>query len=646
MILDPRFPNFSIEDNAAVGVAEKKFPLADDEKIAALVAKDKGSIPVEDFFQNPERTSFTISPNGKFLAYLGPYEERLNLFVQEIGSTATQRITSRTDRDIPGYFWADDEHLVYMQDFGGDENFHIFLAKRDGSDEKDLTPFEGVKAQIIDDLEDRPDEMIVGLNKRNPQLFEPYRLNFKTGELTLLAENSDPMNPIVGWLTDHEGKIRAATRMSDGINASLLYRETEQEEFKVVVTNNFKSSLNPLFFTFDNRQLYCSSNIGRDKEAIIRFDPVAGKEVELLYEDADNDVSSLHYSHKRKVLTGITYTSWKRQVVFLDKETEAIYNQLYQLLPQYEVVTVDTDKEESRYIVRTYSDRSLGAFYLYEKATGQLTKLADVKAGLKEEQLAEMKPITYTSRDGLTIHGYLTLPVGREAKNLPVVVNPHGGPWARDSWGFNPEIQFLANRGYAVFQMNFRGSVGFGRKFWEASFKKWGKEMQNDITDGVQWLISQGIADPNRIAIYGGSYGGYATLAGVAFTPDLYRCAIDYVGVSNLFTFMETIPPYWKPYLDMMYEMVGHPENDKEAMVAASPVYHVDKIKAPLFIVQGAKDPRVNIDESDQIVKALRARGVEVPYLVKENEGHGFRNQENRYEFYKAMSGFLSKYLG
>jgi len=256
-----------------------------------------------------------------------------------------------------------------------------------------------------------------------------------------------------------------------------------------------------------------------------------------------------------------------------------------------------------------------------------------------------MRPVSYTSRDGLTIHGYLTLPKGVAPERLPVVVNPHGGPWARDAWGFNPEVQFLANRGYAVFQPNFRGSTGYGRAFWEAGFKQWGNTMQNDLTDGVQWLVGQGIADPGRIAIYGGSYGGYATLAGITFTPDLYAAAVDYVGVSNLFTFMNTIPPYWKPFLDMMHEMVGDPVQDQAMLTAFSPVFHVDRIRTPLFIAQGANDPRVNKDESDQMVAALKQRGVAVEYMVKDNEGHGFQNEENRLDFYRAMERFLAAHL-
>jgi dipeptidyl aminopeptidase/acylaminoacyl peptidase len=306
---------------------------------------------------------------------------------------------------------------------------------------------------------------------------------------------------------------------------------------------------------------------------------------------------------------------------------------------------VSNDRAENLFIIRTYNDRTRGSYHLFDKKTGALTKLTDLSPWLPEEQMARVRPISFTSRDGLKIHGYLTLPLNADTTNLPVVLNVHGGPWARDSWGFDPECQFLASRGYAVLQVNYRGSTGYGRKFWESSFKQWGRKMQDDLTEGVQWLIKQKIANPRRIAIYGGSYGGYATLAGLAFTPDLYACGIDYVGVSNLFTFMNTIPPYWKPYLEMMYEMVGHPEKDKELMRAASPVYHVNRIKVPLFVAQGRNDPRVNIAESDQIVEALKKRSVDVPYMVKDNEGHGFGNEENRFDFYRAMEAFLTKHL-
>ncbi len=602
---------------------------------------------VEDFFRNPEKTAYQLSPNGEYFSYLAPFERRQNIFIQKIGAEESIRITNETDRDIGGYFWANDDRLVYIKDDGGNENFLLFAVDKDGQNPKDLTPFENVRIDIIDPLKEQKDYLIIGMNKNNPQLFEPYRIHIKTGEVEQLAENTNPMEPISAWMTDHEGKLRVAFKVVGGTNSTIMYRDNEADELREVFTSDFRVSLQPLFFEFDNgSHVYATSNLNRDKAVIIKFDMAEGKEIgEPLFEHADVDVSQLSFSRKRKVLTSISYYTDKRHFHFLDDQRAGIQQRLEEELGDYEVVVTSVSDNEDKYMVRTFSDRSLGAYYFYNRTTDELKKIAEVSPWIDENDMAHIKPVSYTTRDGLHINGYLTLPNNTPPNNLPVIINPHGGPWVRDYWGFNPEIQLLASQGYAVLQMNYRGSTGYGRKFWECSFKQWGKTMQDDITDGVNWLVEQGIADPKRVAIYGGSYGGYATLAGVTFTPDLYACAVDYVGVSNLFTFLNTIPPYWEPYLDMMYEMVGHPERDKEHMATASPVLHVDKIKAPLFVVQGANDPRVNIDEADQIVRNLRERGVDVLYMVKYNEGHGFRNEENRFEFYKAMSAFLAKYL-
>ncbi len=614
-------------------------PGATSRKAAAALAP---LIPMKDFFRNPEKTSFEISPNGEYIAFMQPWEKRLNVFVQKIGSDTTVRVTSAKERDIAGYGWKSNNRLVFVQDTGGDENFHLYAVGADGSNQKDLTPFEKVQTQIIDSLEDNDNEMIVGLNKRNPQIFDVYRINVNTGDMQLIAEN--PGN-ITGWQTDWDGKLRIATT-TDGVNNTLLYRKTEAEKFSPVITTTFKESAAPLFFTFDNKNVYMSSNIGRDKAAIVKYDIENKKELEVIFEHPEVDVTDLLSSRKRKVITGVSFNTEKSHYKFFDKEREALQGGLEKRLPGYEVRVAGFNKAEDKCLVRTFSDRSLGEYYFYDLKTRDFKKLAEVSSWIKEADMAEMKPITFQSRDGLTIHGYLTLPKGETPKGLPVVVNPHGGPWYRDSWGYNPEVQFLANRGYAVLQLNFRGSTGYGRKFWESSFKQWGKTMQNDVSDGVQWLIKQGVADPKRIGIYGGSYGGYATLAGLTFTPELYACGVDYVGVANLFTFMKSIPPYWKPFLDMLYEMVGNPEKDEALLRAGSPVFHVDKIKAPLLVAQGQNDPRVNKNESDQMVAALKSRGIEVPYMVKENEGHGFHNEENRFDFYRAMESFLGKHLG
>jgi dipeptidyl aminopeptidase/acylaminoacyl peptidase len=610
-----------------------------DAKDGAKVAKQ---IPLEDFFKNPEKTAYQISPDGKHYSYMAPYESRLNIFVQEIGTNNVTQLTKDTARDIAGYFWANNSRILFLKDTGGDENFKLLGVNIDGSNLIALTDFPEVTTRMIDDLKDIPDEVIVGLNKRNPQVFDPYRLNIETGEMTMLAEN--PGN-IQGWMTDHDGKLRVATAIVDGVNTSLLYRDTEDEEFRTVLTTSFKESMNPQFFTFDNKYVYATSNLNRDKTAAIIFDIANGKELEVLYENPDYDVSRMSYSEKDKKLWAAYYNSWKFERHYFDEGFKALVERLESELGDYEIGISDYTKAEDKFIIRTSNDKSRGTYYIYDKNTDKLELIHKVAPWLDENELADMKPIKYTSRDGLTINGYLTLPKGVEAKNLPAIVNVHGGPWARDMWGFNPEVQFLANRGYAVLQVNFRGSTGYGKEFWQASFKQWGLKMQDDVTDGANWLIDQGIADKDKVAIYGGSYGGYATLAGLVVTPELYAAGVDYVGVSNLFTFMQTIPPYWKPMLDMMYEMVGDPVKDSAQLAATSPALNADKIVAPLFIAQGANDPRVNKDESDQMVKAMQERGVEVEYLVKDNEGHGFRNEENRFEFYEAMIKFLDSHL-
>jgi len=609
---------------------------------SATTAIGQALIPLKDFFRNPEKASFRISPDGKKLAFMQPWKNRMNVFVQEIGKEEIVQTTFAEERDIAGFSWKNNNRLIYLRDKGGNENFHLFAVDWDGKNDKELTPGDAVRAELIDDLPENETEMIVGLNMRNPEIFDAYRVNIVSGDMKLVGEN--PGN-ITGWQTDNQGRIRIAVS-TDGINSSILYRNNESDAFKVLKTTNFKETFSPLFFDFDDKTLFVSSSVGRDKTAIIAYDPENDKELRMVYEHPEVDVSSLLRSKKRKVITAVAYETDKSHYHFLDAEREALQKKFDSRFPGYEVSLAGQNKAEDKMLLYVGSDRSYGSYWFYDKLSDTFSKLAEMAPWLNENNLCEMKPIRYTARDGMEIQGYLTVPKGADPKNLPVVVNPHGGPWARDSWGFNPEVQFLANRGYAVLQMNFRGSVGYGRKFWEASFKQWGKTMQDDITDGVNWLIKEGIADPKRVAIYGASYGGYATLAGVTFTPDLYACAVDYVGVSNLFTFMSTIPPYWKPYLDMMYEMVGDPEKDKDLMTSASPVFHVDKIKCPLFIVQGANDPRVAKAESDQMVEALKKRGIDVPYLVKDNEGHGFANEENRMELYQKMEEFFAKYLG
>ena len=429
-------------------------------------------IPLRDFFRNPDRSGFQVSPDGNSISFMQPYQNRMNVFVQPRAGGETLRVTSETERDIAGYFWKGSNRIVYLKDFKGDENFHLVAVDADGKNLVDLTPFEKVRAGIVDDLYDNDSEMIISLNKRNPEVFDVYRVDLNTKQLTLIAEN--PGN-VTGWVTDHTGCIRLAL-VTDGVNSSILHRPDENTPFKTVITTNFKEQIQPLFFDFDNMLLFASSNIKRDKAAIVRVDPATAKEESIIFQHPEVDVSGLAWSRKRKVYTEVQFVTWRRERKFFDAEMEAIQNDLEKQLPGYEVDLQSGNKDESIFVVAAWSDRTLGARYLYDAASKKLTKLAEIAPWLPEGDLAEMKPITYKARDGLTIHGYLTLPHG-DGKNLPLVVNPHGGPWARDSWGYDPEVQFLANRGYGVLQINFRGSTGYGRAFWEASFKQWGKTM-------------------------------------------------------------------------------------------------------------------------------------------------------------------------
>jgi len=604
-------------------------------------------IPLEDFFKNSLYRSFRISPDGKKIAVLMPYKDRMNIFVRDREAKADEqwkRLTSVTDRDIRNLFWKGNEHILYMRDFGGDENFHVFSTNIETAKARDLTPFKNTRVGVLDTLDGiSSHEIMISMNKRDKKVFDVYRLNIDNGNLKLIEKNT---GNITDWVLDHKGQIRYAIS-TDGVNNTLHYRKSNKGKFKPLRTFNFKETFSPIFFDEKNENVYVISNIGRNTTAAVLVNPETLKEIKVVYENENYDLNNLSYSKKTRKLTSGGYIDWRQREKFFDKKYEDIYKQIVDEIGEKEITFTSHDDEEEVFIIYAGSDRSKGMYYTYDYNSKKLSFLANPSPWIKEEEMAEMKPITYTTRDGLKIEGYLTLPRGVKAKNLPVIVNPHGGPWARDEWGYNSEIQFLANRGFAVLQMNFRGSTGYGRKFWESSFKQWGRTMQNDVSDGVKWIVDEGIADSSRICIYGGSYGGYATLAGLTYTPDLYKCGVDYVGVSNLITFMKTIPPYWKPMLEMLYEMVGNPTTNegKERLIESSPFYNAEKIKAPLFVAQGAKDPRVNIEESNQIVSALEKRGVEVKYLIKENEGHGFHNQENRFEFYTEMEKFLSEHL-
>jgi dipeptidyl aminopeptidase/acylaminoacyl peptidase len=599
-------------------------------------------IPVEDFYRNPDMASVFVSPDGEYISYLAPYEGRLNIHVRKIGSDETWHATAVSDRDITWYFWGGKSRIVYLRDAAGDENFKLYAVDPDGSNPKDLTPFPDVKVQPIDSLKEIDDEIIISMNKRDPSVFDVYRMNIVTGERKMIAENP---GDVLMWMTDHDGALRVAVG-TDGADMTVRYRRTENDPFEEIVRTDFRDKLMPQSFTFDNKKLYVATDIGRDKAALYTYDPEKKKVLDLLYEHPDVDVSDIVLSDVQKKLMGVFYYADRGQYVFFENDWGEMYHDIKALLPDRDLLFVSSDLKEEKWTIQTFDDRSKGEYYYYDKTSGDLTKLADMSPWLNRDHLAERRPISYTARDGLTIPGYLTLPIGLEPKNLPLVLYVHGGPWKRDMWGFDPTAQLLANRGYAVLQPNFRGSVGYGKAFWTASFKEWGRSMQDDLTDGVKWLIGEGIVDPDRVCIHGGSYGGYATLAGVTLTPELYSCAVNYCGVTDLITLIETFPPYWKNYRDMWCEMVGDPVEDAEMLKAVSPKYLYDNIRVPMMVVQGGNDVRVPKEISEEIVASLRERGIDVTYVFKENEGHGFLNEENQFEFYREMEKFLGKHLG
>ena len=602
-------------------------------------AKQIRKIPVEDFFKTPERTAYTISPDGDYVAYLKPFKNRLNIFVQTIDGKNVTQLTNDIKQDIGYYFWTSNNEILYLKNAGTEADPSLFAVKKDGTNSRKLIEYPNSKINLITSKAYQ-NSILVAINKRDSTVFDAYRMDINTGKLSLLVLNP---GTITDYYADSASRLKLAVT-SDGVDETLIYRNSESEKFRPVMTNNFKTSINILGFSKDSC-IYILTNQNRDKKALVELNCNTGKEHREIYSHPQVDITEGSFSKSRNKMVFAGYETWKKERHYLDKDTRAMYSHLEGLLPGREIKITDQDSAENKYIVRTFTDRNPGTYYLFNLAENSLRKLSDVNPSLHEDEMAPMKPVSFKSRDGMTINGYLTLPLGKTDKNLPVIVLPHGGPSMRNTWGYNSEVQFLANRGFAVFQVNFRGSTGYGKAFWIAGFKEWGGKMQNDITDGVKWLISKGIADPERIGIYGSSFGGFSALHGLCFNPELYRCGASYSGLTNLFTYVKGIPPYYKPYQQMYFQMVGDPEKDADYFRNTSPVFHTDKIKVPVLIAQGTKDPRVNVNETNQFVKELKKRKIPVTYILKEDERHYFKKAENRIEFYKQLEKFLENNL-
>jgi dipeptidyl aminopeptidase/acylaminoacyl peptidase len=537
-------------------------------------------------------------------------------------------------------------------DKGGNEDYHLFAVDVDGSNEKELTPYEGVKVEILALLKEDKDHMIISMNKNNAQVFDPYKINIVSGEIEQLYENTDIANPIMGYEFDKDGNLRGFGRLKDGINSEIYYA-VNPGDYQLMKTTKWDDTFTILNFNYATdyaHDAYVLSNLDSDKSEIYLYDLAKDKVIEKLFANENYDVSGASISRNRNwELDYFSYEGEKYHIIPVSDYYKKLHKRLQKEFPNYDFYLTDKTDDESQYLIYVTSDKLYGKYYSFDVAKDEIKLLFDLMPQLKEQDMAEMRPISFKSRDGIQLHGYITLPKQALAgQKVPVIVNPHGGPQGvRDSWGFNPEAQLFASRGYATLHVNFRISGGYGKEFFRSGFKQIGRKAMDDVEDGLQYVIEQGWVDESKAAIYGGSHGGYAVLRGLTKTPELYACGVDYVGVSNLFTFMETIPPYWAPYLPILKAVWYDPEipEEKKIMEEVSPVFHIDKIEKPLFVVQGANDPRVNIDESDQIVEALRNKGMEVPYLVKYDEGHGFAKEENRMDLYEAMMGFFAVHL-
>lgn len=629
---------------------------SNEKELLALRQLDKGNYKykVSDYFAKPKASGFQFSPNGQYLSYREKDDKnKRHIYVKNIKTGETKRAIEEKEELVRGYGWINSERLYYAMDKGGDENYHIYGVNLDGSNLKDLTPFDGVTASISNILKEQKDFVIITMNKNNKQVFEPYKLNVVTGELVQLYENKDIENPIQGFEFDKDGNLRGYTKLVNGVTNEMYYKDLTTGEFNKLLTTNWDDSFSIISFNYASKnpdEAYVMTNLDSDKTRIVLFDLKTNKIIKEVFSNPTFDVSGLSLSRKRNwEINNFAYEGEKYEIIAVSALYKDIYSRMKKEFPNKEAYISDYDDEENSFLIVVQSDKLYGKYYQYDVKTKKFTLLFDLMPQLNESDMAEMRPIKFKSRDGLTIYGYITLPKEALAgKKVPLVVNPHGGPQGvRDSWGFNPETQLFASRGYATLQVNFRISGGYGKAFLRAGFKQIGRKLMDDVEDGVKYAIEQGWVNKDKMAIYGGSHGGYATLMGLVKTPDLYTCGVNYVGVSNIFTFFDSFPEYWKPYKEIVKEIWYDLDNVEEAAIAkeVSPVFQVNKIKKPLFVIQGANDPRVKIAESDQIVQALRNNGFDVPYMVKYDEGHGFGKEENSIEMYEATLGFLSKYL-
>ena len=601
-------------------------------------------IPISDFFKQAEKRSFKLSPDGKYLSYIKSDKFKNNLFIQ---SLADGKVSMNKDLDkynIYDHWWTFDNRIIlFCGDFGNDKQT-MYLYDPVTSKIKHLLSENKAKIRILNRNRVTPEIITLSMNKRDTTYSDVFRMNINTGKIKLYLIN--PGN-IKEWFLDIDGRIRLA-KVSDGVDESILYRPDDNSQFKEIIKNNFKNSVRWIAFKPQSNNFYALSNVGRDKSALVEINADTRKEERVIYASDKADIQNAEYSKNKRRLDFASWEEAKPKKHFLNPNAENIYNNILKQLSGNEISIIDRDTAENKFIVETYTDRIPRSLYLYERKTNKLTKL-EGNSTIDPSQLSEMKPISYKAIDGREITGYLTLPKGSRQTNLPVVVIPHNGYplGSRNSWGYSPDVQFLANRGYAVLQVNYRGSTGFGKAFYSAGFKEIGGKIQQDITDGVNWMINKGIANPRKIAILGRGFGGFSALYGVSTHPKLYKCAITQDGIINILSYIKDVNQF-KPSLERMYEMIGNPENESARLIAISPVFHPEKIKVPLLIFQSDKDQLANISDLNYFVSALQKRKVPVTYRLRKSDfnTNKFKRPNFRVETYTEIENFLNAHMG
>ena len=601
-------------------------------------------IPTGVLFGNPTKTMPSISPDAKRLAYVAPYNGVLNVWVKTIGPTDDRAITRDADRGITKYFWAyDDKHILYFQDMKGTDSWHLYGVDVDGGEVTDFTPFDSIKVAIVSYRKRSPHELIIQMNKENRGLSDAYRLDVETGALAMVAKNP---GSVVRWIADNDLVVRGALVSEPQGGADLVVRKDEHSPWVAVCSWNSEDRMSSgaLRFTRDGTGIYCFDARGFNMGRLVEID-IADGSATVIAEDPKSEIVSAFFQIDTYEMQAVAFEREHIEWTILDSSLGDDFDAVSKL-DRGDFTFVGTDASDSTWVLGFNKDDGPVSYYLYDRRTKQGTFLFDEVPDLRNYTLARMEPISFKARDGLDIHGYITYPLGKKRTNLPLVLLVHPDPYSRDYWGFNPEAQWLANRGYVCLQVNYRGSRGYGKSFSNAGNKEWGGRMQDDLVDGVQWAIAQGVADPKRMAIFGSSFGGYATLVGLTSTPDLFCCGVDISGPSDLLGWLDARTSGYGGYKLFFYELVGNPDTEADMLRSRSPLFTVDRIRAPLLIVQGGRDRFVPNSDAERIVAALKANGIPCQYVYFPDEGRGISNPQNRMKFGEIAERFLAKYVG